>query len=196
VDDKLGKWHDGDRDAFSQLVREHHRALNALARTLVAHGHAEEVVQNAWLKAYLAIGSFEGRSSIRTWLSRIVINEAKMKLRKNWREVTLEDDVGHDSLLDRFDSAGNWQHPPSTWSADSPEALLMQEDMASCLARTLARMPPSQRALIELRDVQQLPFDEICNTLNISASNARVLLHRGRAQIFAAVDRYQETGEC
>jgi RNA polymerase sigma-70 factor, ECF subfamily len=190
------KFHNGETTSFSQLVREHHRALTALARTLVTDGDAEEVVQNAWLKAYRAIDDFEGRSSVRTWLSRIVINEARMKLRQHWREVTLDEELGPDSLRDRFDSAGNWRHPPSTWSADSPEALLMREDMARCLAKTLASMPPYQRALIELRDVQQLPFDDICNMLGISASNARVLLHRARTQIFAVVDRYQETGEC
>jgi RNA polymerase sigma-70 factor, ECF subfamily len=186
----------GDRDAFSCLVRDHHRSLQALARTIVPSADAEEIVQNAWIKAYGAIAAFEGRSNIRTWLSRIVINEAKMTLRRKGRELTLAEDPGHDALEDRFDGEGTWNHPPATWSADSPESLLMQQDMADCLERTLAEMPPNQRALVELRDVQQLPFDEICNRLGISASNARVLLHRGRAQIFALVDHYQETGEC
>lgn len=192
----LEKLRDGDRDTFSQLVRDHHRMLHALARTLVSENDAEEVVQNAWLKAYRGIGAFEGRASVRTWLSRIVINEARMALRSRGRELTLEEDGGPDKLLDRFDEAGNWNRPPAIWHADSPEALLMQQDMADCLARTLAAMPSNQRALVELRDVHQLPFDEICNRLGISASNARVLLHRGRAQIFALVDHYQETGEC
>jgi RNA polymerase sigma-70 factor, ECF subfamily len=192
----LEKLRNGDRESFADLVRAHHRGLQALARTLVPATNAEDVVQNAWVKAYGSISGFEGRASVRTWLSRIVINEAKMLLRQRGRELLVDEEPGKDPLVERFDGEGNWDHPPAEWSADSPESLLMQQEMAECLDRVLAEMPANQRALIELRDVQQIPFEEICNTLRISASNARVLLHRGRAQIFALVDHYQETGEC
>lgn len=185
---------------FASLVRDHHRALIALAVPIVGVSEAEEVVQNAWLKAYRAIDGFEGRSAIRTWLSRIVINEARMQLRSRKREVFLEDRAGEsgspDALDDCFRDDGRWQMPPVAWSMDSPESLLMGADLMDCLDALLQRMSNKQRAVLEMRDSNELPFDDICNTLEISASNARVLLHRARTELFKLVNHYQETGEC
>ena len=190
----------GDKTQFSILVRDHHRALIALATPIVGFSEAEEVVQIAWVKAYKAIGAFEGRSKIRTWLSRIVINEAKMQLRARKKE-TLFSDLGGDgsegdALENRFAANGHWATPPASWHYDSPEALLMSDDLAQCLDRILTAMPHNQRAILEMRDSSELPFEEICNNLSITASNARVLLHRARAHLFKLVDHYQETGEC
>ncbi|MEQ9464482.1 MAG: sigma-70 family RNA polymerase sigma factor [Haliea sp.] len=185
---------------FASLVRDHHRALIALAVPIVGASEAEEVVQNAWLKAYRAIDSFEGRAAIRTWLSRIVINEARMQLRSRKREVFLEDQAGDfgsaDALDDCFREDGHWRAAPVSWSMDSPEGLLMGVDLMDCLDRLLQRMSGNQRAVLEMRDSNELSFDDICNTLDISASNARVLLHRARAELFKLVNHYQETGEC
>ncbi|KAF0810264.1 rna polymerase sigma-e factor [Alcanivorax sp. S71-1-4] len=187
----------GDQAAFSALVRRHHRALIALARAMVGENDAEEMVQRAWLKAYGAVASFEGRASLRTWLSRIVINEGRMWLRKQGREVSLESlPETVDPLAARFDQRGLWSAPPAPWHSDSPEGLLMTAQLADCLERLLTGMPGNQRALLEMRDTDGLPFDEICNLLGLSASNARVLLHRARARLFGLVDHYQETGEC
>ena len=172
----------------------------ALATPIVGRSEAEEVVQNAWVKAYKAISSFEGRSLVRTWLSRIVINEARMLLRSRKRELLFAD-WGHagdndDVLADRFGNDGRWHRPPSNWHVDSPDALLMSDDLVDCLERLLSEMPASQRAMLEMRDSSELSFDEICNELSITASNARVLLHRARTHLFKLVDHYQETGEC
>lgn len=187
-----------DELQFARLVREHHRALIALAVPIVGVSEAEEVVQNAWVKAYQAIGRFEGRSGIRTWLSRIVINEAKMQLRSRRREILQSDydDRADDAMADRFDAAGHWAHPPAAWSEASPDALLSSDTLQDCLSALFDRMPDNQRIVLELRDSNGMPFDEICNSLAISASNARVLLHRARAQLFKLVDHYEETGEC
>ena len=185
---------------FSVLVRDHHHALIALATPIVGPSEAEEVVQNAWLKAYQAFGQYEGRAQIRTWLSRIVINEARMQLRSRKRELLFADagnanDSG-DSVADRFNPDGSWRRPPTSWHFDSPDALLMSDDLMICLDRLLSEMPLKQRAILEMRDTAQLPFSEICNNLSVSASNARVLLHRARTQLFKLVNHYQETGEC
>lgn len=197
---QLIKLKSGDQALFSELVREHHHALIALAVPIVGRSEAEEVVQNAWLKAYKAISSFEGRSQLRTWLGRIVINEAKMQLRSRKREQLFADTEDatnrDDALTDRFGEGGHWQRPPSNWHMDTPDALLMGADLEECLKRLLAEIPANQRAMLEMRDSSGIPFEEICNELSISASNARVLLHRARAQLFKLVDHYQETGEC
>jgi RNA polymerase sigma-70 factor (ECF subfamily) len=190
----------GDKALFSDLVRENHHALIALVTPLVGPSEAEEVVQNAWIKAYKAVSRFEGRSQLRTWLGRIAINEAKMQLRTRKRELLfaeMPDTAGrNDALADRFGEDGHWQRPPFSWHVDSPDALLMSDDLAQCLERLLGEIPSNQRAILEMRDSSELPFDEICNELSISASNARVLLHRARAHLFRLVDHYQETGEC
>ena len=198
--DQLEQLKRGNQKLFSQLVRDHHHALIALATSIVGTSEAEEVVQNAWVKAYKAIAQFEGRSALRTWLSRIVINEAKMQLRSRKREQLFADmgdtDDSHDALADRFTENGHWHKPSTNWHLDSPDALLMSADLEQCLEQLLAGIPANQRAVIEMRDSNGIPFDEICNELRISASNARVLLHRARAELFKLVDHYQETGEC
>lgn len=198
--DQLKRLQNRDDGLFAELVRDHHRALIALAIPIVGSSEAEEVVQNAWLKAYRAIASFKGDSAIRTWLSRIVINEARMQLRSRRKELLFSDycdpDISHHEPADRFASDGHWLVPPGEWNTDNPETLLMGEDMKNCLERLLSAMPASQRAVLEMRDTSALPFDEICNALSISASNARVLLHRARIQLFTMVNHYQETGEC
>lgn len=187
----------GDQALFAELVRDHHHALVALSRQFVGSAEAEEIVQNAWIKAYQAIAGFEGRSAVRTWLSRIVINEARMWLRRQGREVALEDiGTGGDALADRFSARGHWLHPPVEWHADSPDSLLTSDELAECLEKLLAGMPANQRSLLEMRDSAGLSFEAICNELAVSASNARVLLHRARGQLFKLVDHYQETGEC
>ncbi len=187
----------GSETAFRELVRDNHHALMAVAVSLVGHSDAEEMVQLGWIKAHRHIGAFEGRASLRTWLTRIVINECKMWLRKSRREQSISQPLEGDSPLgDRFKPDGHWQIPPSRWHYDSPDGLLMGRELADCLTRILDSMPGQQRALLELRDAGGMAFDEICNELSLSASNARVLLHRARARLFKLVDHYQETGEC
>ena len=187
----------GNDSAFRNLVRDHHRALMAVAGSIVGQSDAEEVVQIAWIKAHQNIGRFEARASLRTWLTRIVVNESKMWLRKYKRERTLRAEIdAPEPLTERFNNSGHWVKPPVAWHSDSPDDLLMARELADCLDHLLADMPSQQRSLLEMRDAGGLPFDEICNELTISASNARVLLHRARSQLFELVDHYQETGEC
>lgn len=192
-----GQGREQELAAFAGLVRSHHRALLQLARALGAED-AEEVVQSAWVKAWQAIGRFEGRAGLRTWLSRIVVNETHLHRRRRRREVSLDDLAsGEDPLARDFNADGSWALPPCTWRrGEDPAALLMAGELAECLQVLLARMPAGQRALLELRDGGELPFAEICSELQVSAANARVLLHRARQLVFKLVDRYQETGEC
>ncbi len=164
---RLARLQNGDKALFSELVRDHHNALLALATPIVGPSEAGEAVQNAWLKAYKGISGFEGKARVRTWLSRIVINEAKMQLRSRKKEVLLTDLGDEDSsdhpLADRFDQNGRWQRPPTTWHSDAPDDILMGRDLADCLQHLLRKMPSQQRSLLEMRDSAQLPFNEIPN---------------------------------
>ena len=186
----------GDEVAFAHAVRHHHRALLAVASAIVGVDDAEEAVQNGWIKAHAALAGFEGRSALRTWLTRIVINECRMLLRGRRPTISLDEANDSHPLADRFKANGHWSKPPVPWHEDSPDGLLMEQELEQCLQRLLAAMPEQQRAVLELRDSGGLEFAEICNELTVSASNARVLLHRARSQLFKLVDQYQETGEC
>lgn len=195
--DFIDRLRTGDRDAFARLVKAHHNRLLATARTLVSAADAEEAVQEAWIAAYRALPKFEGRSALLTWLTRIVINQARMQLRRQGRDVPF-DPTEHDgdALAHRFNRFGHWRQPPLRWDMNGPDALLTRDELQACLEKNLAAMPENQRLVLQLRDIQGLSFDDIRNTLGISASNVRVLLHRARARIFQLVDHFQETGEC
>lgn len=188
----------GDKAAFSRLVAAYHHKLVAVARAIVGDSIADEVVQEAWVSAYQAMARFEGRSSLKTWLTRIVINEARTRLRHESRLISL-DTAPYDepeSLEVRFEADGHWAQAPVNWDTASPEQLLTGEELADCLEGTLEDMPRMQKAVLTLRDVEGEELAEICNMLAVSESNVRVLLHRARARVYNMVNRFQETGEC
>lgn len=187
----------GDRAAFARLVKAHHNRLLATARTLVNPADAEDAVQDAWIAAHRALPKFEGRSALFTWLTRIVINQARMKLRRSRRELLFDpQDTDGDALNHRFSNDGRWQQPPHRWQLTGPDALLTRDELQDCLEKNLAALPENQRLVLQLRDIQGLDFDGICHILEVSASNVRVLLHRARTRVFQVVDHFQETGEC
>jgi len=191
-----------DHIAFAQLVTQLHGPLLSVARAIVGESLAEEVVQEAWVAAYRNLPRFEGRSSIKTWLFTIVSNEAKTRLRKEKRLVALED-LSQDGCVDYLDVddrfyrfGGHWKKPPPRWHLDTPDQLLEQEHLQKCIDHTLSILPPQQKAVFLLRDIEQQALAEICNILEITESYVRVLLHRARIKLLQVIDRYQETGEC
>lgn len=186
----------GDEQVFRRLIQHYHPTLIAVVRPLVGDSHCEEVVQEAWIKVHRSCADFEGRSHIKTWLCSIALNEARMYLRRHKRETDLTADTGADALEDCFKSGGSWANPPLDWGSDTPDALLMQDNLLDCLHKTLAALPSNQQSLLQLRDIEGLSFEAICNELEISASNARVLLHRARSVLYRMLEGYQETGEC
>jgi RNA polymerase sigma-70 factor (ECF subfamily) len=186
----------GEQPAFIELVRTYHAPMRRLAAAIIGDAQAEEAVQEAWLAAMRNLAGFQRRSSLKTWLFTIVGNEAKSRLRKARREVSLEG-MGDDLFAaDRFAADGHWAQPPATWHDESPEALLSHEDFRRCLDKTLAAMPEAQRSVLMLRDADGLELDAICNILGISASNVRVLVHRARVRVHQMVEHFEETGTC
>jgi RNA polymerase sigma-70 factor (ECF subfamily) len=181
----------GDRGTYEHVVSAYHGAMTRLARSIIGDAAAEEIVQEAWIKAIRSLPGFEGRSSLRVWLLRIVRNEALSTLRKISRAPTTES-FGDDETDGRYNANGSWRVPPSAWSGDTPEALVAVEEMRAVVDKTLAVMPSLQRSVLTLRDVDEISLNEICNILDISASNARVLLHRARMRLWLAIDQYQQ----
>ncbi|MDN3638241.1 sigma-70 family RNA polymerase sigma factor [Simiduia curdlanivorans] len=188
-----------DHGAFTQLVQQYHPQLLVVARAIVRNAQAEEAVQEAWVSIFRALPKFEGRSTLKTWMYTIVSNAAKGKLRKEGREITVEDVggvVGDYLSEDRFQSDGHWASGPSSWHMESPDRILEEQQLKQCIEKNLALLPESQRAVFLLRDVEQEPLEVICNMLELSNSNVRVLLHRARVSLLSVIDHYQETGKC
>ena len=185
----------GDEAAFAALMREYGAAMLRVAQMYVSsRAVAEEVVQEAWLAVLNGIGRFEGRSSLKTWIFRILANTAKTRAQREARSVplsSLEPELGEDEPLvdpDRF-VGGSWTSPPEPWQ-DVPEARLLSSETRSVIERAIEELPPRQRLVISLRDVEGWPSDEVCNVLEISETNQRVLLHRARSKVRSALEEY------
>ena len=188
----------GEQQAFLELVSTYQGAMRAVAYAIVGNRHADEAVQDAWLAVVRNLVSFESRSSLKTWLLTITANAAKNRYKQNRREVLLDDLPSPHGTIDddRFSSDGHWLLAPLAWHQDTPEALLTEHELRECLEQTLLSLPQLQSSVLVLRDRQGLELEEICNLLQISLSNARVLVHRARLKVFATVEHFEETGEC
>lgn len=188
-----------DASAWPEAMRRFGGAMLAAARAISA-AHADDAVQEAWIAAHRSIGSFAGRSGLKTWLVRISINQTYNQLRQRAKEVSL-DGLGNDQdpLANAFIERGgrtHWATQFQPWTDDNPQALLESHVLKECLDHHLQDLPEGQQLALTLKDIEGLSAKEICNTLGISPSNFRVLLHRARMKIFTMVSHYEETGEC
>lgn len=181
--DLLDRLRAGDEDAFAEVVRAHHSALCRLARTFVgSDAVAEEVVQDTWLAVVRGVERFEGRSSLRTWLFRIMANRARTTATRERRA-----DSGLDPDAERFDGSGVWSSPPVPWS-EQVEDRLVAERVAAVARDLLDTLPEAHRRVVVLRDVEGLSAAEVVELLGISDGYQRVLLHRGRARLRAGLE--------
>ena len=189
----------GDEAAFTTLVERHDRALLRLARVFVPNRSvAEEVVQETWIGVLNGLGTFEGRSALKTWIFRILVNRAKTRGVREARSVrfsSLGDPEGDgEPAVDpaRFGPHGMWADPPRRWEDDTPEAVLLREEARQRLEQAIEELPPRQRMVLVLRDIEGVPAEEVCNILEIAETNQRVMLHRARSALHRALERYLE----
>lgn len=188
-----------DRQAFTHLVRCYHHHFIVIARSIVGDGIADEVVQEAWISIFAALPDFEERSSLKSWMYTVVSNEAKSRLRKEKRHLSLDDtEFTLNECLggDRFDDSGSWRVPFGSWHTASPESLLEEAELRRCIEKTMELLPPMQKAVLLLRDIEQQRIPDICSMLNLNSSNASVLLHRARLKLMRIINHYLETGQC
>jgi len=182
-----------DAAAFTSLVRAQHESLVRLALVFVGNrATAEEVAQDTWTRMLAALPEFEGRSSLRTWMFRICTNAALTRAERESRSApfsSLQDSDGSEVEPQRFNDSGAWADPPHAWRAETPEKILERAEAIACIERTLDELPAAQRAVVLLRDVEGLDADEACNILQVSESNQRVLLHRGRSKLRRALEK-------
>jgi RNA polymerase sigma-70 factor (ECF subfamily) len=185
----------GDSDAFAELVRAWSPMMLQLARTYVStDASAQEVVQDTWLEMIRGLDKFEGRSSLRTWLLAILGNIGRRRGAREartvpWSSLNTADDAGPAVDPDRFRGPDDqWPRhwtplgKPRLWPR-SPEAEIVAAEDHRQLEDGLAELPVQQRTVVALRDVHGMTSEEVCSLLELSASNQRVLLHRGRSRL-------------
>jgi RNA polymerase sigma-70 factor (ECF subfamily) len=198
----------GDEAAFGWMLDQHNAALRRTARMYVAtDALADEVVQETWLAVIKGIDRFEGRSSVKTWIYRILMNIARTKGVRESRSVPFSSAAGALSegaeptfSADRFrppddpEWPGHWASFPLDWE-HQPETRLLAAETLSLVGAALEQLPPAQREVLTLRDVNGWTSAEVCHALGVSETNQRVLLHRGRAKVRTALESYFETSE-
>jgi RNA polymerase sigma-70 factor, ECF subfamily len=196
----------GDEDAFCALVDAYGAAMHRVALTFVrSRAVADEVVQEAWVGALRGLERFEGRSTLRTWLLRIVANIARARAVREAQTVPfssleLEGEAAAPEPAlptDRFqgpdaEHPSRWVSFPKPWSTE-PDSALLSAETRKLIADTIAGLPDGQRIVISLRDVEGWDSAEVCSVLELSETNQRVLLHRARSKVRAALECYLTT---
>jgi RNA polymerase sigma-70 factor (ECF subfamily) len=181
-DELLKSLRAGDEEAFVTLVGRHNLYMLRIARSFVPNSAvAEEVVQDTWMAVVRGIENFEGRSSLRSWLVRILVNRARST---GAREHRSEPVSTHQASVDacRFDEGGRWISPPQHFAQDVEDRVSATE-LSQRIRSSLDGLPARQRQVVTLRDVEGLDSKEVCDLLDISEGNQRILLHRGRSRL-------------
>ena len=181
----------GEQSAFVQIVSDYNNLMVSVARAIVGEAFADEVVQDAWISAIKALPKFEGRSSLKTWLLHIVSNAAKTRVRRENRSLSLDDGWQSESS-DKFDNTGHRYDDVLPWDEATPEALLANDQLQSIIELAFQNLPAMQRAALTLYDLEGIKIDVICNILDVSSSNIRVLLHRARTTLHHSIEQYQQ----
>ena len=189
----------GDEKAFEALVTRHYATMLAVARTYVkTRAVAEEVVQEAWLGLLQSLDRFQGRSSLKTWILAILVNKAKTRAVREGRTVPFASLAGQADEPavepERFRGPhdafpGHWRSYPANWGA-SAEVAAEDHETLRVTMRAIAELPPAQQTVIRMRDVEGYSSDEVCAALDVSAANQRVLLHRARSRVRAALEAH------
>ena len=192
----LARLKSGDEPAFAGLVADLGPGLFDFARTFTSSpALAEDIVQETWLAVIRGLGAFEGRASLKTWIFSILVRrartmaarDARLRARAAARAAEVEWEPGRGRR-------GLWEETPIPWSVEDPEAIHQSQEALLVLQSALDGLPEMQRQVVLLRDVEGLSAGDVCNILALSETNVRVILHRGRAKLRQALDRYVRDG--
>jgi len=194
----------GNESAFVSLIDRYHAPMLRLAMVFVpSQAVAEEVVQEAWMGVLQGLNRFEGRSSLKTWIFRILTNRAKTRAQREGRSVPFSSlpefniDFPEPTVdPERFKGPdqqwpGHWVSFPRSWD-EIPEERMLSQETLTCIQDAIDALPAGQRDVITLRDIEGCPSSETCNLLGVSEANQRVLLHRARSRVRRALERYFE----
>ena len=202
--EQLEALRNGDERAFASLVDRYYGSLLRLAMAYVpSRAVAEEVVQETWVGVLEGLSRFEGRSSLKTWIFRILTNRAKTRgqRERRYEPMGLGGDSGDNPDgppvdPDRFLKSGyfvdHWVSQPNAWEDETPERLLLSKETRAQIEKAIEALPPTQRQVITLRDIEEVSSQEVCNILDITETNQRVLLHRARSKVRRTLEPYME----
>ena len=195
---------EGDESVFADLVDRHTPSMLRVARGYVpSHEIAEEVVQETWIALLKGIGNFEGRSSLRTWLFTVMINIAKSRGVRERRDADTAIAAFTGGTVDPrlFRGPGEeWEGDWKDWKEyprafpETPEGSVLADELTAVATAELDRLPEKQRVVVTLRDMLGFDSGEVCELLDISVANQRVLLHRGRAAVRLVLESYLGVG--
>lgn len=195
----LGALRSGDEEAFARLVDSHHGSLLRVAQLYLRdRAVAEEVVQETWLALLEGVDRFEERSSLKTWIYRILTNRAKTRAQREYRQLpfsALISDAEPEVAETRFRPSDDprfpqqWAAPPRSW----PDERILARETVEQIRDAVAQLPEAQQVIVGLRDVEGWTADEVCEALEITPGNQRVLLHRARSRLRNALEGYFET---
>jgi RNA polymerase sigma-70 factor (ECF subfamily) len=195
----------GDEMAFMTLTDRHYAAMLRLASVHLPRGVAEDVVQDTWVGVLRGIDRFEGRSTLKTWIFNILMNRVRTQVHRESRSIpfsALRDPaMGSEPAVDpsRFRGADDpqwphrWATPPKSWG-DSPEDHLLSKEAGAQIQRAIEGLPAGQREVITLCDVEGWDAADVCQLLQITPNNQRVLLHRARSKVRHALEEYLGEG--
>ena len=190
----------GDESAFVAFAAAHQASLMRLARMWVKNDAlAEEVVQETWLTMLESADKYEGRSTLKTWLCGVLVNVARNRIRKEGHSVPMSSLGDADEPAvdpSRFSPPGvpwegHWWPPPNPFP-ESPEAHVLNQELRADLEEAIGKLPPPQREVIVLQDVEGFRCEEVSEILGLTSNNERVLLHRARAKVRATLERHYE----
>lgn len=206
----LEKLRNGDEEAFVSLIKRYHTPMLRLVMIYIPdRSLAEEVVQETWLAVLQGLKKFEGRSSLKTWMFRILSNIVKTRVQREGRSIPFssltnfasessEPEVDPDWFLPpgspMVPGHGLWVSLPNNWN-DIPEERLLSQETRSCIYMAISELPPQQRQVIILRDLAGWASQEVCDFLSVTEGNQRVLLHRARSHVRRAVENYLDGGK-
>jgi RNA polymerase sigma-70 factor, ECF subfamily len=185
---------EGDEVAFAVLVRSYGPAMLRVAQLYVrSRSVAEEVVQEAWIGVLNGAGRFEGRSSLKTWIFRILANKAKTRAVREGRTIPFSALDPDEPAVDPDRFRGPEDRYPGHWAArptSLPEERLLESETLALVRSEIDKLPPAQALVVTMRDVEGFDSAEVCNALEISETNQRVLLHRARSKLRSALEEY------
>ncbi|MCU1362744.1 MAG: sigma-70 family polymerase sigma factor [Acidimicrobiaceae bacterium] len=191
----LARMLDGDEKAFVEIVTRYNESLVRVARYYVgSQASAEDVAQETWIAVLRGVDRFEGRSSLKTWLFRILVNRARTLGVKEHRTIPVDPLASDQSVSpSRFDRGGHWSAPPVPFT-EALEDGMVNEPLVRLVHESIARLPEAARAVVTLRDVQGLSTTEVAELLDLTEANVRVILHRSRARIRSEVESNMQVG--
>lgn len=191
----LTKLVDGDERAFTELVKRYHTTFVRVARYYVnSEASAEDVAQDTWIAVVRGAARFEGRSSVKTWLLRILVNRARTTGSREHRTIPVDPTNADTVAPSRFDAAGVWREPPVPFT-DAIDSAIVNEPTVRLVRDAIRRLPEPHQAVVTLRDVEGLSTSEVAQLLELSEANVRVILHRGRTRVRNEVENCLTRGE-